>query len=233
MMTAAKLSIRGDWKSVEARFHLVRGLALRSWRQFFASFAVKKNLTAKNAKDSQTTQSKFLGQGANCTLPVLETANALPLICGCAPLLSAGPLPGVTLHNFKVAARTVWRAPSQGTFFLPPEIPLNARTVYFRAISPDASNAASRDTRCTPPRTAAPVDDRTRGSPQSRCARDRNAPGCCAHDGGSTSSADAPAGRGRSVRSDRQKQIQDCRFGPAPSLCACARASAAADVLSR
>src|SRR5438094_8963168 len=64
-MTAAKLSIRGDWKSVEAEFHLVRGLALRSWRQFFASFAVKKNLTAKNAKDSQRTQSKSLGQGAN------------------------------------------------------------------------------------------------------------------------------------------------------------------------
>jgi hypothetical protein len=41
----------------------VRGLALRSWRQFFASFAVKKNLTAKNAKDSQRTQSKSLGQG--------------------------------------------------------------------------------------------------------------------------------------------------------------------------
>jgi hypothetical protein len=44
---------------------LVHGLALRSWRQFFASFAVKKNLTAKNAKDSQRTQSKSLGQGAN------------------------------------------------------------------------------------------------------------------------------------------------------------------------
>ncbi len=65
MMTAAKLSIRGDWKSVEAQFYLVRGLALRSWRQFFASFAVKKNLTAKSAKDSQRTQSKSLGQGAN------------------------------------------------------------------------------------------------------------------------------------------------------------------------
>jgi hypothetical protein len=36
---------------------------LRSWRQFFASFAVKKNLTAKNAKDSQRTQSKSLGRG--------------------------------------------------------------------------------------------------------------------------------------------------------------------------
>ena len=36
-------------------------------RQFFASFAVKKNLTAKNAKESQRTQSKSLGQGANCT----------------------------------------------------------------------------------------------------------------------------------------------------------------------
>ncbi len=35
----------------------MRGLALRSWRQFFASFAVKKNLTAKNAKDSQRTLS--------------------------------------------------------------------------------------------------------------------------------------------------------------------------------
>jgi len=32
-------------------------LALRSWWQFFASFAVKKNLTAKNAKDSQRMQS--------------------------------------------------------------------------------------------------------------------------------------------------------------------------------
>src|SRR5439155_9950420 len=63
MMTAAKLSIRGDWKSVEAQFHLVRGLALRSWRQFFASFAVKKSLTAKNAKDSQRTQSKSFGKG--------------------------------------------------------------------------------------------------------------------------------------------------------------------------
>jgi hypothetical protein len=31
----------------------------------FASFAVKKNLTTKNAKDSQRTQSKSLGQGAN------------------------------------------------------------------------------------------------------------------------------------------------------------------------
>ena len=40
--------------------------ALRSWRQFFASFAVKENLTAKNAKESQRTQSKSLGQGANC-----------------------------------------------------------------------------------------------------------------------------------------------------------------------
>src|SRR5207247_11409246 len=98
MMTAAKLSIRGDWKSVEARFHLVRGLALRSWRQFFASFAVKKNLTAKKAKDSQTTQNKFLGHVANCILPVLEAANALPLICGCATVLSSGPLPGVTLQ---------------------------------------------------------------------------------------------------------------------------------------
>src|SRR5437667_12493732 len=62
MMTAAKLSIRGDWKSVEAQFYLVRGLALRSWRQFFASFAVKKSLTAKNAKDSQRTQSKSFGK---------------------------------------------------------------------------------------------------------------------------------------------------------------------------
>ena len=42
---------------------MVRGLALRSWRQFFASFAVKKNLTAKNAKDSQRTQSKSFGKG--------------------------------------------------------------------------------------------------------------------------------------------------------------------------
>jgi len=32
---------------------------------FLASFAVKKNLTAKNAKDSQRTQSTSLGQGAN------------------------------------------------------------------------------------------------------------------------------------------------------------------------
>jgi hypothetical protein len=30
------------------------------WRQFFASFAVKKNLPAKNAKDSQRKQSKSL-----------------------------------------------------------------------------------------------------------------------------------------------------------------------------
>ena len=28
-------------------------MALRSWPQFFVSFAVKKNITAKNAKDSQ------------------------------------------------------------------------------------------------------------------------------------------------------------------------------------
>ena len=41
----------------------MRGLALRSWRQFFASFAVKKSLTAKNAKDSQRTQSKSFGKG--------------------------------------------------------------------------------------------------------------------------------------------------------------------------
>src|SRR5438876_8880030 len=41
------------------------GLALRSWWQFFASFAVKKNLTAKNAKDSQRMQSRSLSQGAN------------------------------------------------------------------------------------------------------------------------------------------------------------------------
>ena len=47
----------------------MRGLALRSWRQFFASFAVKKNLTAKNAKDSQRTQSKSLGHRTTEPLP--------------------------------------------------------------------------------------------------------------------------------------------------------------------
>jgi hypothetical protein len=47
----------------------VCGLALRFWRQFFASFAVKKNLTAKNAKDSQRKQSKsFKAKGQTETL---------------------------------------------------------------------------------------------------------------------------------------------------------------------
>jgi hypothetical protein len=53
----------GSRRPVEAQFHVVRGLALRSWRSSLRAFAVKKNLTAKNAKDSQGCKS--LGQGAN------------------------------------------------------------------------------------------------------------------------------------------------------------------------
>src|SRR5207244_7466243 len=146
-------------------------------RSSLRSSAVKKNLNREErqgfANDAKQVLSTTTGVGQT---------GALPLVCGCARLLSAGSLPGVMLHNFKVAARTVWRAPSQGTLFLPPETPLSARTAGFRAISPDASNAASRDRRCTPPRTAARANDRRPGSTQYRCARDRRAPGYCGHD---------------------------------------------------
>src|SRR5436309_13045953 len=46
------------------------------------SFAVKKNLTAKNAKDSQRTQSKSLGQRQTASLPafVLHCPSLVPQV---------------------------------------------------------------------------------------------------------------------------------------------------------
>src|SRR5579859_1576671 len=61
------------------------------------------------------------------------------------------------------ASKTHSPPPPAETVSPRPETPQNARTAGFPAASPDASGAASRDTRCIPARTAALPDDRKSG----------------------------------------------------------------------
>ena len=54
--------------------------ASRSWRRFCASFAVKKHLTAKNAKESQSAQSKPWARGAETEPVTIRCDTVYPVI---------------------------------------------------------------------------------------------------------------------------------------------------------
>src|SRR5262249_32985934 len=79
-------------------------------------------------------------------------------------------------QTLKEGLETVWPFRGPEINALRCKILLDARSVGFHVPSPDASGAASRGRQCTRQQIEELADDRTRGSQQSCCERDRNGP---------------------------------------------------------